>query len=142
MTRAAIAIALVAFSVGSAAAAPIANAKKPKSMVFKQTSRHDSGIEGTARIISLGKHLIRVVIRLNKPLDGAMAHIHFGPCAKEPTEAAPRLWDTLNNTDEHGTSSTIVPDSLQHLRRRSYSLNVHALAAPYQTVACGDLPRR
>ena len=123
---------------GAANSRPGASSAKP--VVFKLKEKHHSQISGTATLTSLGKR-VRVVLRLQGgSLDNLPAHIHTGPCRREPTFANPRIWSGLRNVVRGKSTTTIRSTTLKSLRARSYSINVHHPAS-LEVVACGDIPR-
>lgn len=133
---AAAALAGVALALGNGAAgAPTADA-----VVFKLKERHDSRISGTATVTAVGRG-VRVVLQLTGPLRGSpLAHIHTGPCRREPTFANPRIWIGLNDVRRRRSVTVTERTTLEQLRKREFSINVHD-PQTLGVVACGDIPR-
>ena len=108
-------------------------------LVVPVKAKHGSGVSGTATFVPAGKN-VRVVMKLNMAVPrGAPAHVHTGPCKREPTFANPRIYFTLNSVF-NATSDTIVKGTLASLRARTYSINVHDPNS-YGVIACADIPR-
>jgi hypothetical protein len=74
-------------------------------------------------------------VRNNSP-----AHIHTGPCRREPTFANPRIHSSLNYVVKGRSVTTVTLVTLTKLRARSFSINVHD-PGTYRVIACGDIPR-
>jgi hypothetical protein len=131
--------------VGGSAAHGAESARAPRAFTVKLLPRNGSDMRGTARFVPGGKASFAVVIRVQGGPGGGsygyMAHIHTGPCSKEPTIERPRIDEGLNNVIA-SRSRTIVRHSLARYRRGKYSLNVHEPAGQYRPIACGNLPRR
>lgn len=110
-----------------------------KALVVKLKEKHRSAVSGTVTLTSMGRGM-RVALRLNKRVRGSLpAHIHTGPCRREPTFANPRIYISLMNV-VNGKSVTIVTRTkLTTLRAGRFSINVHA--PDYSIIACGDIPR-
>lgn len=109
-------------------------------VVVKLNEKHGSGVSGTATL-SAAKKGVRVVLRLSGPLqDGPPAHIHTGPCRREPTFANPRIWSSLVSV-ANGRSVTVVSaTTMKRLRAAQFSINVHD-PQTLGVIACGDIPR-
>jgi hypothetical protein len=123
---------------------PVAGRETPQAaepLVVEMRPRHGSGVSGTAELTPVGEDL-RVVLTVGlRSKHSHLAHIHDGPCKKEPTWANPRINATLEPVSD-GESDTTFPDMpLESLRRRSYSINVHEYEYPNRPLACGDIPR-
>ncbi|MGH3130267.1 MAG: CHRD domain-containing protein [Gaiellaceae bacterium] len=130
-------VGVAALAVGSAADGKAAS-PGGKGIVFKLKEKHDSGVSGTARLIPAGSN-VRVVLTLSKPSqDGLPAHIHTGPCRREPTFANPRIRNSLTSVVNGKSATTVTGTSLKTLRRGSFSINVHSPG--YSVIACGDIP--
>lgn len=127
-----------ALAVGSAADG-IALAP-PKKVVVKLNEKHDSGVSGTATLAAVGRD-VRVVLRLPAPAGVTfLAHLHTGPCRREPTFGNPRIYASLKNVVRGRSVTTIGRTKLASLRARPFSINVHD-SSSYGVVACGDVPR-
>jgi hypothetical protein len=111
-----------------------------RALVFKLKEKHGSGASGTATLAAVRRDM-RVVIRLTAPAgDGFLAHIHTGPCKREPTFANPRIHLSLNNVVKGRSVTTLRRTRLRSLRARTFSINVHD-PSTYGVIACGDIPR-
>lgn len=128
-----------ALAFGSAANGA-ASAPSAKAVVVKMKEKHGSGISGTATLTAAGKG-VRVVLRLRGPkLDNLPAHIHTGPCRREPTFANPRIWSSLLGVFKGKSVTVVTTTTLAQLRTRTYSINVHD-PNTLGVVACGDISR-
>ncbi len=130
-TRMLFVVALVALSLGSAAA-------QSQSVTIKLNELQGSGDFGTATLTEVGPNQVRVVIQMG----GAMpmehnhpAHIHQGTCATlDPAPAFPL------NPVTNGQSDTTVPIALAVLLASRYAINLHESPAAITTyTACGDI---
>jgi hypothetical protein len=129
----------VAVALGIAAEAA-STAASSKTLAFKLKEKHDSRISGTATLTAT-KASVRVVLRLAGPVRGSsLAHIHTGPCRREPTFANPRIWLSLSNVARRRSVTALEDTTLAQLRARAFSINVHD-PQTYGVVACGDIPR-
>ena len=132
-------VGVAALAVGNAANGSAAG-PSAKAVVAKLKAKHDSGVSGTARLIALRKG-VRVVLRLSGPVrNNSPAHIHTGPCRREPTFANPRIHSGLNYVVDGKSTTTVTLVTLAKLRARSFSINVHDPGS-YAVVACADIPR-
>jgi hypothetical protein len=130
-------VAALAFgsTVHGSTAAPSASA-----VVAKLKEKHGSGVSGTATLTARGKG-VRVVLRLSGPVrNNSPAHIHTGPCRREPTFANPRIHSSLNYVVKRTSVSIVMSTKLATLRARTFSINVHD-PGTYAVIACGDIPR-
>jgi hypothetical protein len=117
-----------------------ATARSAKPLVFKLNAKHGSAISGVATLTAAGKR-VRVVLQLRgRSLNNLPAHIHTGPCRREPTFANPRIWSGLNSVVNGKSVTTLIRTSMARLRARAFSINVHN-ANTLAVVACGDIPR-
>jgi hypothetical protein len=127
---------VLALALGSAV-----DGRVSKPVVAKLKAKHGSGVSGTATLTALPKG-VRVVLRLSGPVkNNSPAHIHTGPCRREPTFANPRIHSGLNYVVERRSATTVTLVTLAKLRARSFSINVHDPGS-YGVIACGDIPRR
>lgn len=135
----------VAAILGGASLASGAEAvRAPRAFTVKLLPRNGFETSGAARFVPRTKRSFLVVITVQgaPAADGSyMAHVHTGPCSREPTFANPRIWNGLNNV-VNGRSRTVVRGPLAQYRRAKYSLNVHEQGGEFRPIACGDLPRR
>lgn len=132
-------VGVAALALGSAlhgsTAAPSASA-----VVAKLKEKHGSGVSGTARLTAV-RNGVRVLLRLSGPVrNSSPAHIHTGPCRREPTFANPRIHSSLNSVVEGKSVTTVTRMTLPRLRARSFSINVHDPGS-YEVIACADIPR-
>ena len=135
----AIAAAVVAAVLGAGADAA-STAPSAKALAFKLNEKHGSRISGTATLSATGTG-VRVVLRLAGPLRGSsLAHIHTGPCRREPTFANPRIWLSLSTVVRRRSVTVLGGTKPAQLRARSFSINVHD-PNTLGVVACGDIPR-
>ena len=109
-------------------------------VVAKLKAKHGSGVSGTAQLTTV-RQGVRVTLRLSGPVkDNSPAHIHTGPCRREPTFANPRIHSSLNSVIERRSVTTVTRMTLPRLRARSFSINVHD-PGTLGVIACGDIPR-
>lgn len=109
-------------------------------VAFALKERHSSRISGTATLSDTASGL-RVVLRLVGRLQGGgqLAHIHTGPCRREPTFANPRIWLSLNDVVKGKSVTSYWGKTLAQHRARVFSINVHD-PDTLGVVACGDIP--
>jgi hypothetical protein len=132
-------VGVAALALGSAVNGS-ATTPSAQGVVAKLKAKHGSGISGTATLTARGKG-VRVVLRLSGPVrNNSPAHIHTGPCRREPTFANPRIHSSLNYVVEGKSVTTVTLMTLPRLRARSFSINVHDPGS-YGVIACGDIPR-
>jgi hypothetical protein len=111
-----------------------------KTVVAKLKEKHGSGVSGSAQLTA-ARTGVRVVLRLSGPVkNNSPAHIHTGPCRREPTFANPRIRSGLNSVVERKSVTTVTRTTLASLRKRSFSINVHD-PGTYGVIACADIPR-
>ena len=132
-------VGVAALALGSAlhgsTAAPSASA-----VVAKLKEKHGSGVSGTARLTAV-RNGVRVLLRLSGPVrNSSPAHIHTGPCRREPTFANPRIHSSLNSVVDGKSVTTVTTMTLPRLRARGFSINVHDPGS-YEVIACADIPR-
>lgn len=146
------AAATVALGTTVAATAALAGsdestARAPKAFTVQLTSRNGSNMVGTARFVPRGKKSFVVVVTVTggpgESTTGYPAHVHYGPCSREPTFANPRIEYGLNYV-RSGRSRTTVKNrnGLRVFRSGRHSLNVHEPTGGLRAIACADLPRR
>jgi hypothetical protein len=126
-------------AAASAATRPTTTPSAPVEFALKPA--HHSGVRGTATLTQAGD-MLHVTLKLSKPVDGTlMAHIHTGPCSKEPTMSNPRIWASLYEVvDGHSETPTNVV-TLKELEAEPASINVHDPNHTQRPLVCGDLPR-
>jgi hypothetical protein len=131
-------VGLAALAVGRAAdARPDSEADRP--LVVKLSERHDSGVSGTVTL-SPARKGVRVLLRVNgRARDVLPAHIHTGPCRREPTFANPRIYASLTSVANGRSVTTVAETTLRALRATRFSINVHSPG--YSVIACADIPR-
>jgi hypothetical protein len=111
-----------------------------RALVFKLNEKHGSGASGTATLAAVRRD-VRVVLRLTAPAgNGFPAHIHTGPCRREPTFANPRIHLSLNDVVKGRSVTTLRRTTMRRLRARAFSINVHD-PSTLGVIACGDIPR-
>lgn len=142
MNRNTIARAAILLSTGIAALAlgSAVDGSVEKAVVAKLKEKHGSGISGTAKLTAVPMG-VRVVLQLSGPArNNSPAHIHTGPCRREPTFANPRISRSLNDVVKRRSVTTLTGTTLATLRKRSYSINVHD-PGTLGVIACADIPR-
>lgn len=134
---------LVSVSVAALALGSAVNGSPTTSssgVVAKLKAKHGSGISGTAQLTAVRRG-VRVTLRLSGLVkDNSPAHIHTGPCRREPTFANPRIHSSLNSVVKRRSVTTVTLMTLPRLRARSFSINVHD-PGTLGVIACGDIPR-
>jgi hypothetical protein len=102
---------------------------------------HHSGVSGTATLAP-GLKGLKVTVKLSEPVEGSLlAHIHTGPCSKEPTMGNPRIWTSLTEVIDGRSETTADLVTLDELRAESSSINVHDPNHGNRPLVCGDIPR-
>ena len=140
-----ICVGLSALAVASTAHGELeAESDSMTTLIVKLKPKNGSGMSGTAQLTQAKDgdlEAIRVVLRLNRRVKGKLpAHIHTGPCKREPTWQNPRIAAGLSDVS-NGRSSSLVYESLEKLTHGVFSINVHKSTYPNRAVACGDIPR-
>ena len=137
--------ALALVVTGGLAASDSESVRAPRAFTVQLLSRNGSDMVGTARFVPRGPRSFYVVVRITggpgETSTGYPAHLHYGPCSREPTFANPRIEYGLNYV-RSGRSRTIVRLRLASLRRGRHSINVHEPSGGLRPMACGDVPRR
>jgi hypothetical protein len=132
-------VGVAALALGSALHGSTA-APSARAVVAKLKEKHGSGVSGTARL-TVVRNGVRVLLRLRGPVrNSSPAHIHTGPCRREPTFANPRIHSSLNSVVKGMSVTTVTRMTLPRLRARSFSINVHDPGS-YEVIACADIPR-
>ena len=102
-------------------------------------AENHSGVSGSATLIPVGSKL-RVVIRLSKPVKGALpAYIRRGTCKSQPTTNKLRIRHFLNGV-VGGRSDTLLSDTLKKLQQGVFSINVYQQERPDLAIVCGEIP--
>lgn len=102
---------------------------------------HNSGVSGTARFVP-GSADMQVTLTLSKRVPATLfAHVHTGPCSKEPTVKNPRIWANLNDVVDGESETTVNVVTLKELQAESSSINVHDPDHANRPLVCGDIPR-
>jgi hypothetical protein len=131
-------VGVAALAVGNAADGKVSG--PTAAVLFKLEEKHGSGVSGTATVTAAKKG-VRVVLRLRGPLtDGLPAHIHTGPCRREPTFSNPRIWNSLLTVENGKSVTAVTTTTLKRLRAAPFSINVHH-PKTLGAIACGDIPR-
>lgn len=137
--------ALTVLVVGGVAASDAESVRAPRPFTVQLLSRNGSDMTGTARFIPRGRRSFVVVVRVTggpgESTTGYPAHLHYGPCSREPTFANPRIESGLLYV-RGGRSRTTIRRGLASLRRGRHSINVHEPTGGLRPMACGDVPRR
>ncbi len=124
-------------TAGAAAARPAASA--PVEIPLEPA--HHSGVTGTATLVPDGANL-NVTLKLSKPIaDTLMAHIHTGPCSKEPTFTNPRIWANLDDVVKGTSKTTVNVVTLKELQSEPASINVHDPNHNQRPLVCADIPQ-
>jgi hypothetical protein len=114
-------------------------ASKPLEIQFRPA--HHSGVSGTATLAP-GIRGLKVTLKLSEPVEGSLlAHIHTGPCSKEPTMTNPRIWASLTEVIDGRSETTVDLVTLDELRAESSSINVHDPDHANRPLVCADIPR-
>jgi hypothetical protein len=131
--------AVFALALASAAGGD-SSASSVRAIVFQLKEKHSSGVSGTATI-TVARRGVRVVLRLSGTVpESSPAHIHFGPCRREPTFANPRISSSLLSVVDGKSVTPVRTTTLKRLRTSRYSINVHS-PNTLGVIACGDIPR-
>jgi hypothetical protein len=72
--------------------------------------------------------------------ESSPAHIHTGPCRREPTFANPRIANGLLSVVKGKSVTFVHATTLKRLRASRHSINVHD-PNTLGVIACGDIPR-
>jgi hypothetical protein len=111
-----------------------------QAVVAKLKAKHGSGISGTATLKSVPNG-VRVALQVSAPVkNNSPAHIHTGPCRREPTFANPRIAHSLNEVTKRKSVTVVTTTTLKRLRARTHSINVHD-PGTLGVIACADIPR-
>lgn len=131
---AAIAVALLAFTVF-----PAARALAQNDVVAPLDQVDNSGISGDASLTDNGDGTTTVDILVDGATGGHPAMIHSGSCAEPGAVVYP-----LTDVDASGESVTVVDATLESLVSAGpYAIIVHLSADQAETVvACGDIPQQ
>lgn len=139
-----VALALAGF-LGRSLARGAETVRAPRAFTVQLLPRNGSDMKGTARFVPRGKRSFYVVLAVQGGPGGGsihLAHVHTGPCSREPTFANPRIKDPLRSVSSGVRSRTLVTHPLAQYRRGKHSVNVHEVSGDLRPIACGDLPRR
>jgi hypothetical protein len=132
-------LAAAALAGGGGVARGEGDGREAAAVVFPIKPKHGSRTTGTATLTAAGNG-IRVALKIKTPVRGSLpAHIHTGPCKREPTFANPRIFISLTNVARGRSVTTSTSATLDKLRAKPFSINVHA--PTYDVIACGDIPR-
>jgi Cu/Zn superoxide dismutase len=138
ITTIALCVIVVALAFSGTARSDVADDAAP-TVAFALKARHGSGTTGTATLTSLPAG-VRVVLKVKTQFRGSLpAHIHTGRCRPEPTPANPRISNTLKNVVRGKSVTTVAGASLEDLRAKPFSINVHS--TNYGIISCGNIPR-
>jgi hypothetical protein len=123
----------------AAGAAARATPSPPLKITLKPS--HHSGATGTATLAPGGADM-KVTLKLRNPVEGTlMAHIHTGPCSKEPTATNPRIWANLTDVIDGRSVTTVNVVTLKELQSETSSINVHDPTHANRPLVCGDIPQ-
>jgi hypothetical protein len=85
---------------------------------------------------------VTVLLTLSKRVPARLlAHIHTGPCCKEPTWSNPRIWANLTEVVDGRSETTVNVVTLAELQSDGASINVHDPDHNQRPLVCGDIPR-
>jgi hypothetical protein len=123
------ALALLALLIAACAA-------EGASRTLELETLNDSAVSGTVRLVDLGRGQTRVEVRVDPGSNSDMpAHIHPGSCDNLVPQPKFPLQNVLN-----GSSTTVVPASLEELLADSLAVNLHRSNDDLATyTACADL---
>ena len=123
------ALALLALLIAACAA-------EGASRTLELETLNDSAVSGTVRLVDLGRGQTRVEVRVDPGSNSDMpAHIHPGSCDNLVPQPKYPLQNVLN-----GSSTTVVPASLEELLADSLAVNLHRSNDDLATyTACADL---
>jgi hypothetical protein len=134
-----ICVGVAALALGSAVRGESGNSSA-RPVIVQLKAKHSSGISGTATITAAGRG-VWVVLRLSGPVrESSPAHIHTGPCRREPTFANPRIANGLLSVVKGKSKTLVSTTTLRRLRASRHSINVHD-PGTLGVIACGDIPR-
>lgn len=105
-------------------------------ITVKLEAQNNSGQTGTATLMPEGDKTRVVIMLSNAPAGIAQpAHIHLGQC--DNLDKAPK-WKLESVKD--GSSTTVVPASLDTILKDKVAINIHKSAAEVQVyVSCGNI---
>jgi len=105
-------------------------------VTVKLEAQNNSGQTGTATLMPEGDKTKVVILLSNAPSGIAQpAHIHLGQC--DNLDKAPK-WKLESVKD--GSSTTVVPASLDTILKDKVAINIHKSAAEAQVyVSCGNI---
>lgn len=105
-------------------------------VTVKLEAQNNSGQTGTATLMPEGDKTKVVILLSNAPTGIAQpAHIHLGQC--DNLDKAPK-WKLESVKD--GSSTTVVPASLDTILKDKVAINIHKSAAEAQVyVSCGNI---
>jgi len=105
-------------------------------ITVKLEAQNNSGQTGTATLMPEGDKTKVVILLSNAPSGIAQpAHIHLGQC--DNLDKAPK-WKLESVKD--GSSTTVVPASLDTILKDKVAINIHKSAAEAQVyVSCGNI---
>jgi len=127
---------------GGGAAEPAKAAAAPSEPVeFPLRESLGSGASGTARLVQNGDELAVTLTLKGGGSVAHLAHIHTGPCSKEPTFRNPRIWVGLTDVVRGHSESVVTLASLHDVQAESASINVHDPDNGNRPLVCGDIPR-
>lgn len=97
---------------------------------------NDSGVIGTVSLVDVGGGMTRVDIRVQTGGNSDMpSHVHPGSCADLVSQPKYPLQNVVN-----GSSSTVVPATLDELMAGDLAVNLHRSNEDLATyTACADL---
>lgn len=130
---------------------PAAGPPSQEPLEVRLSAENRSGLSGTARLSPAQEDAMRVVVTVEGATNGMHTHIHDATCAEyrriegfdaQLATVSEGLADFQDGRSE--TTVTVLGDQTPLAARATggYSINVHQVAAPYDTVACGDIPER
>jgi hypothetical protein len=109
---------------------------------------HDSKLSGTATLTPDASGF-EALLEVDGALDGMHAHVHDVTCAeyRDMTDFNAQLATVSDSLADFKdgvsvTDVTVLEDGgLAARTTGDFSINMHKVAYPYETVACGDIPK-
>jgi hypothetical protein len=114
-----------------------ATASRDDELTLTLAEQAGSGQSGTATLSADGDAKTRIVVELsNPPGPSQPSHVHSGTCDEIGTVVEPL------ESVEAGSAASVVPMSLQELRRGGLIVHAHKSEAESKvSVACAEIPK-
>jgi hypothetical protein len=122
-------------------------AGEPAGLRVPLQAENNSGVTGSAELEPGEQKSFSVVLVAEAAEDGMHAHIHDVSCAEYRRiqgfgAQVATVADSLADFSDGRSESTVGLVELAARTTGGYSINVHEQNAPYDTVACGDIPKQ